>query len=63
MNSEEAVASMKAVLSVALAIGNYMNGGTNRGQAYGVRLDILVLPINTNTRTCICNLFASAKTG
>ena len=37
-----------------------MNGGTNRGQAYGARFEILVLSIST--LTCICKLSTSAKT-
>jgi hypothetical protein len=29
------------LFSMMLAIGNYLNGDTTRGQAYGVKLDIL----------------------
>jgi hypothetical protein len=31
----------KHVLGSVLAIGNYLNGGTNRGQAYGFKLELL----------------------
>eukprot|EP00968_Pinguiococcus_pyrenoidosus_P006036 scaffold395_cov243-Pinguiococcus_pyrenoidosus.AAC.23 len=30
------------VLEVVLAIGNYLNGGTNRGQAYGFKMDSIL---------------------
>eukprot|EP01041_Mallomonas_annulata_P004105 gene4105-8161_t len=42
MRQPEAETSMRTVLSMALAVGNYMNGGTSRGQAYGVRIEILL---------------------
>jgi dishevelled associated activator of morphogenesis len=29
------------ILSLVLSIGNYMNGGTSRGRAYGVKVDVL----------------------
>lgn len=34
--------ALKTVLEYLLAIGNYLNGGTNRGGAYGFRLETLV---------------------
>ena len=30
------------VLSIILALGNYLNGGTSNGRAYGVKLDVLL---------------------
>lgn len=36
-----ACSNLKFVLSVVLFVGNYMNGGTNRGQADGFDLDAL----------------------
>jgi hypothetical protein len=33
--------SVQKVLGLILAFGNYMNGGTNRGQADGFGLEIL----------------------
>lgn len=32
----------KGILEVILAIGNYINGGTHRGAAYGFKLDALI---------------------
>jgi hypothetical protein len=32
---------LKKVLEVVLAVGNYLNGGTQRGQAYGFKLEVL----------------------
>lgn len=37
---------MGKILSKVLAVGNYMNGGSARGQAYGVKLDVLMKMIN-----------------
>eukprot|EP01040_Poterioochromonas_malhamensis_P011521 gene11521-12563_t len=34
--------SFQSLLAVVLAIGNHINGDTARGQAYGVKLDVLV---------------------
>ena len=34
--------SFDSLLSMVLAAGNYLNGGSVRGQAYGVKLDVLV---------------------
>ena len=31
----------RGVLEVVLAVGNYINGGTHRGAAYGFKLDAL----------------------
>lgn len=31
----------KKVLEVVLALGNYLNGGSFRGAAYGFKLDVL----------------------
>ena len=33
---------LRRILQVILADGNYLNGGTPRGQAYGVKLDVLM---------------------
>jgi len=33
--------ALKQILGVILALGNYMNGGTNKGQADGFNLDVL----------------------
>jgi len=33
--------TLKRVLSIVLSIGNYLNGGTNRGQADGFSLEAL----------------------
>eukprot|EP00602_Paraphysomonas_sp_CaronLab_P003309 CAMPEP_0185020924 /NCGR_PEP_ID=MMETSP1103-20130426/3574_1 /TAXON_ID=36769 /ORGANISM="Paraphysomonas bandaiensis, Strain Caron Lab Isolate" /LENGTH=1483 /DNA_ID=CAMNT_0027552127 /DNA_START=20 /DNA_END=4471 /DNA_ORIENTATION=+ len=38
--------SLKHVLSLILAVGNYMNGGTSRGQAHGMKLDALMKLVN-----------------
>lgn len=38
-----ALEPLKAVLASVLAAGNYMNGGTPRGRAYGYKLDMMVL--------------------
>lgn len=38
--------SLSHMLSLILAIGNYLNGNTARGQAYGVKLDMLVKLVN-----------------
>ena len=32
---------LSMILAMVLTIGNYINGGTARGQAYGVKLDVL----------------------
>lgn len=37
---------LRKILEVVLAIGNYMNGGTTRGSAWGFKLDILGNLIN-----------------
>ena len=34
--------NFKKLLEIVLAIGNYMNGGTNRGGVYGFKLDSLL---------------------
>ncbi len=41
--SEEVQTSkkFKGVMEIVLALGNYINGGTYRGGAYGFKLDIL----------------------
>ena len=38
--------SLVHFLALILAIGNYLNGGTARGQAYGLKLDALVKLVN-----------------
>jgi hypothetical protein len=37
------------LFSIILSTGNYINGGTPRGQAYGIKLDILIKLGNTKT--------------
>ena len=39
--SQENMQSLKKVLALILAVGNYLNGGSPRGLAYGVKLDVL----------------------
>jgi len=34
---------LKYILGVVLSVGNYMNGGTNKGQADGFQLDGMLL--------------------
>ena len=41
--------SLKLVLEHALAIGNYLNGGTNKGAAWGFKIDSLNKLIGTKT--------------
>jgi len=41
--------SLKKVLEVTLALGNYMNGGTRKGQAYGFKINSLNKMCNTKT--------------
>ena len=38
----------REILKIILAIGNYMNGGTKKGQAYGFELSSLRQVINFN---------------
>jgi len=33
---------LRKILEVVLALGNYLNGGTNRGGAYGFKVSFLV---------------------
>lgn len=42
LNELEALNSLQIILSIILAIGNYLNGSTPRGQAHGYRLEILL---------------------
>jgi len=39
LKEESCVKGFQETCSLILAIGNYMNGGTNKGQAYGVKLN------------------------
>lgn len=41
-SDESSMAAFREVLSVILSVGNYMNGGTRRGQVHGYRLDLLL---------------------
>ena len=41
--------ALKTVLQHALAIGNYLNGGTNKGAAWGFKIDSLNKLIGTKT--------------
>lgn len=41
--------SLKRVLEVVLALGNYLNGGTTKGEAYGFRLQTLTKLKQTKT--------------
>lgn len=34
--------ALKKLLQIVLAVGNFLNGGTPRGQAYGVKLEVLL---------------------
>jgi diaphanous 1 len=43
---ERCIESLTHMLSLILAVGNYMNGNTSRGQAHGVKLDMLVKLVN-----------------
>ena len=40
---------MKKVIEYALAIGNYLNGGSNKGAAWGFKVDGLNKLIGTKT--------------
>ena len=40
MAEEKGLAALKTLLGLILAVGNYMNGGTPRGQAHGFRLEM-----------------------
>lgn len=42
LRDKDCDAALKNILSAILAAGNYMNGGTARGQAVGVKLETLV---------------------
>lgn len=48
------------ILELTLALGNYINGGTNRGKAYGFKLDSLhkLADVRTNTGTTLMNFLA-----
>ena len=39
--AEGNVSRLKKLLSMILCTGNYLNGGTPRGKAYGVKLEVL----------------------
>ena len=41
--------ALKQVIEYALAIGNYLNGGTNKGAAWGFKVDSLNKLIGTKT--------------
>lgn len=41
-NEDASINAFKTVLSVILSVGNYMNGGTRRGQVHGYRLELLL---------------------
>jgi len=41
-NQAKTSSKFKGILELILAIGNYINGNTNRGLAYGFRLDALL---------------------
>ena len=41
--------ALKKVLQMTLALGNYLNGGTNKGAAWGFKLDTLSKLSGTKT--------------
>ncbi|ELU12881.1 hypothetical protein CAPTEDRAFT_173924 [Capitella teleta] len=50
--------SVQKVLSLILALGNYMNGGTSRGQADGFGLEILSKLKDVKSKDSTCSLLA-----
>jgi hypothetical protein len=42
LNDKSSKSSLLSIFSIIITIGNYLNGGTNRGQAYGIKLDSLL---------------------
>lgn len=41
---------LRKIFEIVLALGNYLNGGTKNGQAYGFKLDTLNKLVNTKSR-------------
>lgn len=48
--------SFKKIVEVILAVGNFINGGTRRGEAYGFRLVSITKLIDTKTTDNKTNL-------
>lgn len=49
--------SLQTVIGLVLAFGNFMNGGTNRGQADGFGLEIL--PKLKDVKGKVCRIIMS----